>query len=175
MMRPRRLFFGFFLTVFLMPSVSVYAASKMAVIRADASIKGTLELAISQSGQSELRFGNVPSSPAPTEMGPLTVVIDVISNTGERYQLDQLLNGALQNENGDQIAVQNLKFKTSSQHSAGTVVPTPTPASTSSQTIFVSDMLGTSDTINADYTLTAPANQPPGDYSMSLTYTVSAL
>ena len=164
-----------FLTLLLIPAIPVHAASKTVTIRTDASIQGTLELAISQSGQSELRFGNVVSSPTPTTEGPLTVDINVISNTGERYQVDQFLNEVLENENGDQIAIENLKFKTSSERSVGTVIATPISASAAAQTIFVSDSIGTSDLISAEYTLTTPAFQAPGNYSMSLTYTVSAL
>lgn len=153
----------------------LYAASKTATIRSEAFIKDILELSVSQTGQSQLSFGNVESSSSPQELGPLRVTLIVTSNSGERYQVTELLSGPLANSNNDEIAVENLKFSSTSERSPGTGVPSPIPASTSSQTVFISDSVGSSDTINVEYMLTAPANQPPGDYSMTLTYTTSAL
>ena len=154
---------------------TLHAASKSVTIRSLASIKDTLELAISQAGQSDLRFGNIVSTSIPVEAGPLTVAIRVTSNTGQRYQVAELLNGPLLNANNDQMGVENLKFKSSSATSAGTVVSSPIAASASAQTIFISDNAGTSDTLSVEYTLTVPPSQAPGDYSTLLTYTVSAL
>ena len=154
---------------------TLHAASKSVTIRSLASIKDTLELAVSQAGQSDLRFGNILSTSMPVEIGPLTVIIHVTSNTGERYQVTQLLNGPLQNANNDQLGVENLKFKSSSVTSAGTVVSSPIAASASAQTIFISDSAGASDTLSVEYTLTVPPSQAPGDYSTLLTYTVSVL
>ena len=133
------------------------------------------ELAVSQSADSELRFGNVRSSSTPTEVGPFIIKVDVTSNTGERYQVTQALNGPLQNTSGDKISAENLKFKTSSAKSVGTTVQALEALTVQSQTIYLSDNLGSSDTISIDYMLTAPAFQPPGDYSALLTYTASAL
>ena len=154
---------------------SLHAASKTATIRSEAFIKDILEMTVSQSSQSQLSFGNIAMSSTPKEIGPLRVTVKVTSNSGERYQVTELISGPLQDANNDQIAVENLKFKSASERSAGTGVSSPMTASNSSQTVFVSDGLGSSDTINVDYTLTTPADQPPGDYSMTLTYTTSAL
>ena len=141
-----------------------------------AYIAPLLELAISQTGQSELRFGNIrPSAIDTTQVGPITLLIDVKSNTGDRYQVIQTINSALENSEGDKIDLSNLRFKTSSIKSNGIAIASPTPVSASSQIVFTSDAQGTSDTISAEYTLTVPASQAPGDYSALLTYTVSSL
>ena len=154
---------------------AVDAASKTVTIRSEAFIKDTLELAISQAGESELRFGNIRSSSQSTETGPLKIILHITSNTGERYQVTEHLKGPLRNASNNRMGVENLKFKSSSAKSSGTVVSTPTAASASPQTIFVSDNAGSSDSVSVEYTLTAPANQAPGDYSAPLNYTVSAL
>lgn len=166
---------GFFCFLCVSVPEALFAASISQTIRSEATIKVILELAISEVGESELRFGDIQSSSSPTEAGPLTILINVTSNTGERYQVTQLLNSPLRNAGGDQIDVANLKFKTSSSKSSGTGVSSLTAVSASTQTIFVSDTLGSSDAISAEYTLTTPAFQAPGNYSAPLTYTVSAL
>ena len=168
-------FTTFFIALFAGATASIYAQSKSVTIISEASIKPALELAISKSGASELQFGNIVSSGTPTETAPLTILIDIYSNTGQRYQLTELINGPLQNANGDQIGLQNLKFTTSSAKSTGTAVSTATTASSAPQTIFTSDTDGTSELVSAQYVLTPPALQAPGDYSTVLTYTVSAI
>ena len=153
-----------------------FAASKTVTTDARASVGSILELTVSQQGQSELRFGNImPSALGPQEVGPVVMMIDVKSNSGERYQVTQAVNSSLQNSDGNQIDITNLKFKTASSKSNGTGVDSPAPVSASSQIIFTSDSQGTSDTITAEYTLTVPSSQAPGDYSTLLTYTVSSL
>ena len=152
------------------------AETKTAFTNTTAYITPLLELAISQTGQSELRFGNIrPSAIDTIEVGPLTILIEVKSNTGDRYQVTQTINSALENAEGDKISLDHLKFKTSSAKLNGTAVASPTPVSASSQIIFTSDAQGTSDTISAEYTLAIPPSQAPGDYSALLTYTVSSL
>jgi len=153
-----------------------HAETKAASTNTTASIAPLLELAISQTGQSELRFGNIrPSAIDVTQVGPITLLIEVKSNTGDRYQVTQTINSALENSEGDKIDLERLKFKTSSLKPNGTTIASPTPVSVSSQIIFTSDAQGTSDTISAEYTLTVPPSQAPGDYSALLTYTVSSL
>ena len=153
-----------------------HAEIKTVVANTTAYIAPLLELAISQTGQSELRFGNIrPSAIDTTQVGPITLLIDVKSNTGDRYQVIQTINSALENSEGDKIDLSNLRFKTSSIKSNGIAIASPTPVSASSQIVFTSDAQGTSDTISAEYTLTVPASQAPGDYSALLTYTVSSL
>ena len=105
----------------------------------------------------------------------MTVKIRVTSNIGETYQVTQSISNSLENAQGDQLSLENLKFKTTSALSTGTTVSTLTPVTRSPQTIFVSDPGGASDTIQAEYMLTVPASQAPGDYSAILTYTVSSL
>ena len=153
-----------------------FAETKTVTTNTSASVGSILELTISQAGQSELRFGNIqPSAIDTKETGPVVIVIDVKSNTGERYQVTQNITSALANSNGDQIDIANLKFKTSSASSSGTAVNSPIAVSTASQIIFTSDSQGASDTIKAEYTLTIPPAQASGDYSALLTYTVSSL
>ena len=164
-----------FFLVILGLSGDLHAASKSVAIYSEANIPNTLELAISQTGQSELRFGSVPSASSPSVLGPLIINLNIASITGERYQVTQQLSGPLRNLDGNQIGVENLKFKSSSSKAVGTVVSTSVSAGASAQTVYVSDGLGTSNDLSIEYTLTAPPNQAPGDYSAPLNFTVSAL
>ena len=72
------------------------------------------------------------------------------------------------------MSLDQLKFKTTSSKLKGSTIDSPMPVSASSQIIYTSDVEGASDTISAEYTLTVPASQAPGDYSALLTYTVSS-
>ncbi len=153
-----------------------HAATKTVVADTRAFIAPLLELSISQEGQSELRFGNIrPSAIDTIEAGPIAVLIEVRSNTGNRYQITQTINSALVNAEGNQMSFDQLKFKTTSSKLKGSTIDSPTPVSASSQIIYTSDAEGASDTITAAYTLTVPPSQAPGDYSALLTYTVSSL
>lgn len=155
---------------------SVFAGTQSISVNAKADIPTILELKIEETGQSELRFGNIqPSAIQTIEAGPVVVRIHVTSNIGETYQVTQAMSNTLENTQGAQMGPENLKFKTKAVLSTGTVISSPTPVTKSPQTIFVSDAKGTSDTIQAEYMLTVPASQAPGDYSAILTYTVSSL
>ena len=154
---------------------TLLAASKTATIRSQAHINDMLELTISSSGASELRFGNIRSSPNSIKTEPITIVVSVISNTGQRYQVSQLLNGALENAQGDRILPEHLQFTTASENLTGTVISDPTGLIPGPQTIFISNSAGSSETIRAQYTLSPPPYQAPGNYSALLTYTASAL
>ena len=152
------------------------AETKTITANSQATIAPVLELTLSEAGQSELRFGDIrPSALGPIEAGPVLIVIEIKSNTGERYQITQMVNGSLKNSAGDEIAPEQLKFQTTALKSAGKTVPTETAVSASAQIIFESDTLGSSDTIEARYTLTVPPSQAPGDYSALLTFTVSTV
>ena len=163
------------LNLFILQSFA-FAETKNVSVNVKASIETVLELNIEQTGQSELRFGNIRASATQvTATGPIVVRIHITSNVGESYQIMQSVGSSLVNSQGDRIDLENLKFKTRAAKTSGTVVVTPTSVSKSPQTIFVSDAKGTSDIIQAEYTLSVPASQPPGDYSTLLTYTVSSL
>jgi len=155
---------------------SAGAASQTFSIQSQAQIPTILELAISQTGASELRFGNIrPSALDATEAGPLSIIIDVTSNIGSRYQVTQAISGPLLNASGDEITPDHLTFTTTSTHSTGSAVGSPTVVVASSQAIYTSNPQGASDSIRADYKLTIPPSQAPGDYSAQMTYTVSSL
>ena len=152
-----------------------YPETKSVVADTRVFVETILELTISQEGQSELRFGNIrPSAIDATEAGPIIMLIEVKSNSGDRYQVTQTISSPLENSEGDKIDLDHLRFTTSSSKSNGGVVSSPTPVSASSQVIFTSDPQGTSDTISAQYMLSVPPSQAPGDYSTLLTYTVSS-
>ena len=159
----------------LLPGV---AMAELTTGRADskAFILPTLELTVSEQGAQELSFGGItPSSLGPTEAPLRTILIDVHSNVGEKYQLTQALNGELQNIEGQTILLDHLKFKTMAVKSTGIAIPDFIAVAQSTQTIFTSDDKGTSESITALYRLTIPPSQAPGDYSAMLTYTVSSV
>ena len=165
-----------FCALLVFSAVNAFAASKTVTANSSAVIGSVLELTVSGQGRSELRFGNIqPSGTAPVEAGPVVMIVHVESNSGERYQVTHATSGPLQNPDGYRIELENLKFKTSALASNGTVVSSLTPVSLAPQVVFTSDLEGSSDTVQAEYTLTIPANQPPGDYSTFLTYTASTL
>ncbi len=165
-----------FLSIFLSLPHSAAAASKTVTIESAASIKSVLELTVSQAENSELRFGNIrPSPTVTTEAGPIKISINLTCNTGQPYQVTQTISGPLENGSGGQISPDHLKFQSFSGKSIGTTVASPTPVTPSSQVIYVSDLQGTSDTVQTVYNLTVPPAQAPGDYSALLTYTASAV
>lgn len=154
----------------------VFAESLNVSVNTTVNVSTILELNIEETGQSELRFGNIrPSAIQATEAGPVIVKIHVTSNIGEIYQVTQTMSNPLENTQGVQMGFNNLKFKTTAAKTAGTVIATAVPVTKNPQTIFISDLKGTSDTIQAEYLLTVPPSQAPGDYSALLTYTVSSL
>ena len=164
------------LTGLVISTSPVHSEAKTLITDSKAIIGAVLELAVSQKGQSELKFGNIrPSALGPTEVGPVLMVIDVKANTGERYQVTQVMSGSLENAEGRKLGLEYLKFKTAGSKSNGAGVASPTNVSASAQVIFTSDANGSSDTITAEYRLTVPPTQEPGDYSANLTYTVSSL
>lgn len=162
----------------LIPFWPGVAGAESKVVRADshALIVPVLELTVSQQGARELSFGDIsPSSLGPTETTPKIIAIEVHCNSGEKYQVTQALGGDLENAAGDKLSSKNLKFKTVSGKSTGQAVPDFTPVEQGTQTIFISDEQGTSETLSAQYRLTVPPSQAPGDYSALLTYTVSSV
>jgi len=175
MKKPSLLSLLIFLWVLCSP-IQAEAALKSAVADYKATIIPILELAISQEGQSELKFGDIlPSGAGPTTSLPKTIVVEIKSNTGERYQVTQKLAWPLQNAAGDGIELENLKFRSSSAGGSGSPVTDFTPATDSAQTVFISDNAGTGEVVSIEYELTIPPAQAPGDYSSLLTYTVSSL
>ncbi len=152
------------------------AESKTVTADSKALIVPVLELSVSQQGVSELRFGEItPSSFGPIQAAPKLILIEVHSNSGEKYQVTQAISGALENIDGKTIGLENLKFKTTSAKSTGHAVADFTSFAPGSQTIFTSDDQGTDDIISAEYQLTIPSSQSPGDYVALLTYTVSSV
>lgn len=172
-MKPKVLFFALFYAFF--GALAAQAETRTITADSKASISPILELSISQQGQSELKFGNIrPSAIETVQAGPVTIIVQVNSNSGERYQVTQAVGSELSNADGETIPSSNLQFKTSSAH-GGFPISTLTPVSDASQIIYTSDTAGNSDTISAEYTLSVPESQAPGDYSGLLTYTVSSL
>lgn len=142
-----------------------------------ASVGSVLQLTVSQNAGSELKFGNItPSALGPTLATPQTITIDVQSNSGTKYVVTQLVNGSLDNGRGDKIGLENLQFRTASEKSTGAAVSsfTSMTAAASSQTIFTSNDQGDGETIQAEYQLSIPPSQAPGDYSTFITFTVSS-
>lgn len=175
-MKNLSVFFMIVVAPFIVLCPPTFSETKTIITDAKAHIGAVLELTVSQKGQSELKFGNIrPSAIHTTEVGPVVMQIEVKSNTGERYQVTQTMNSALENAEGSKMAAEHLKFKTASSKSNGAVVSEPTPVTAAAQVIFTSDTQGSSDTISVEYTLTVPPSQAPGDYSALLTYTVSSL
>ena len=175
MNRSYPLFLSFFCLLFL-PFQDAQAATK--TLRADshAEIVPILELSVSQQGARELKFGDLmPSSLGPTDAPVQTILVEVHCNSGVPYQVTQALSGELENAQGETIPLDNLKFKTTSLKSTGKGINDFTSVTSGTQTIFISDKEGTSDSVTALYRLTIPSSQAPGDYSALLTYTVSSI
>jgi hypothetical protein len=154
-----------------------FADAKSASLESIASITPILELSLSRNAQSELRFGNVGSSSlAPVVLSDTkTIQLEVLSNTGEKYILTQSTNGPMQNASGDIIALENLSFRTQTKGSTGTAVSSFTPVTGSTQTLFSSDDTGAAESVTAEYQLSIPPSQAPGEYSTLITYTVSSV
>lgn len=166
----------FFLICSLAMPVQAFAVSTTVTIGSKASVTPTIELMVQGQKESELRFGNIaPSAASETVSGPMTMKVEVKSNTGERYQVTQNLANPLQNETGVAIPLENLSFTSRSENAGGTITEAPTKLISNHQTVYISDAQGKSATILIDYTLNVPANQAPGNYSATITYTASTL
>ena len=153
-----------------------WGASKQATAITSASVPGILQLSLSQNTQSELRFGNISSSIlGPTLSTPQSIQIEVTSNTGVKYILTHTASGPLDNGQGQSIPLADLQFRTVAANGTGTAVPSFTATIPSAQTVFSSNEQGTSETVSAEYQLTVPPAQAPGDYSAFITYTVSSV
>lgn len=163
-----------FLILFIAGTAS--AASTTVTVGSKASVAPTIELIVQGQKDSELRFGDVlPSASGESTTGPMTMRVEVQSNTGERYQVTHHLNNPLQNESGIAIPLENLSFTSKSSHSKGTVYESPVELTPEQQTVFISDAAGMGDTVFIDYSLKVPAKQAPGNYSTTITYTASTL
>lgn len=166
----------FAILAFLLTDPALQAATSTVTVNMQAEVPVSIQLSVSPEGQSELKFGNIqPVASQVTQAGPVTVAVKVDTNSGQKYQVTQTANGALQNADGDTISAESLKFMSSALNAGVTTVSSLTPVSGLNQTIYVSNELGEGDTISADYTLTVPPNQPAGDYSTLLTYTASTI
>ena len=164
------------LAVFLLGASPTFAGSQAAALTSQADIIPILEMSMSENAQSELKFGNVgTSSLGPTTTPSKMITIEVLSNTGQKYILTQAASGPLDNGQGSTIGLENLKFKTAALRYTGHPVSDFTAVASSSQTIFASDELGSSETVSAEYQLSIPPSQAPGDYSALLTFTVSSV
>ena len=154
----------------------VLAGSELTSFTSAASVGPILQMTVSQNTDSELKFGNIiPSALGPTQAAPQIITIDVQSNSGTKYVVTQVANGALDNGRGDTIGLENLRFRTASGTTAGAAVPDLTPMTAgAAQTIFTSNDQGESGTIQAEYQLSVPSSQAPGDYSTFITFTVSS-
>ncbi len=163
-----------YLSFFL--GTDVHGASKSVLSQTKATIAPILELTVAEQGNSELKFGSIrPSALDPTVAGPITVQINVVCNSGERYQVSQATTGPLSNLTGAKIDLEKITFRSAGAKTAGTGVSVLSPISESAQVIFTSDASGTSDSVLTEYYLNVPPAQEPGDYSTNMIYTVSTL
>ena len=155
---------------------TAWGATKQTSLLTSASVPGVLELSLSQNVKSELKFGNVNSSMlSSTTSAAQSILIEVVSNTGEKYILTHSASGPLDNGQGQSIPLADLQFRTEAAHGSGMAVPVFTSMTPSAQTIFTSNEQGASETVSAQYQLSVPASQAPGDYSAFITYTVSSV
>lgn len=104
------------------------------------------------------------------------VLIEIKSNIGRRYQVNQRLFSDLANNEGKAIPSQNFTLKEESIETKGTLqFPVPTEVKPKEMILFVSDKDGSSDKFKVIYTLTPSTEIIAGDYSARITYSISEI
>jgi hypothetical protein len=104
------------------------------------------------------------------------VLIEIKSNIGRRYQVNQRLFSDLANKEGRSIPSQYFTLKQESVETKGTLqFPMPTEVKSKEMILFVSDKEGSSDKFKVIYTLTPSTEIIAGDYSARITYSISEI
>jgi hypothetical protein len=131
------------------------------------------ELLVTPEAGGVIRFTGV--RPSQSSKGS-EVVIEVKSNTGRQYQVNQRMLSDLVNTNGDTLSSKFLKIKEEGLDTKGTLkFPSVMPLTAGELILFVSDPLGSGDKFKVIYELTPSMDIKAGDYSAKIVYSILEL
>lgn len=120
-----------------------------------------------------IEFSNVK----PTEPPRITeVLVEVVSNTGKRYQVSQDVYSELTNKEGVKIPKQYFTMRTQSMDSKGALkFSTKQEVEKGNGVLYISDNHGSADKFKVVYELECPKDINAGDYSTRIAYTLSEI
>ena len=101
------------------------------------------------------------------------VVIEIKTNTGKKYQVNQNVIAALSDKEGNVIKPKYFTVKTEAMETKGVLkIPQSQEVSPGDVVLFVSDDAGSSDKFRAVYELASPMDVKAGDYSTKISYSL---
>jgi len=103
------------------------------------------------------------------------VHVRAFNNTGERYQVSQVISRPFTNAKGDAIPQDHFVAVMKAATSGTTSYLGATPVKIGETTIFSSDARGGSSEFDIDYALTLPKDIGGGNYSAEVTYSISLI
>lgn len=120
-----------------------------------------------------IEFSNVK----PTEPPRIAeVLIEVVSNTGKRYQVSQDVYSELINKEGVQVPPQYFTMRTETLDTKGTLkFPVKQEVKKGNSVLYISDNKGLFDKFKVVYELECPKDINAGDYSTRIVYTLSEI
>ncbi|MCX5713571.1 MAG: hypothetical protein NT033_01915 [Candidatus Omnitrophica bacterium] len=123
--------------------------------------------------RSEISFQNLkPGGPAQTN----EVIVDVKTNLGKKYQLDQSIMSELTDKEGDVIPFKYFTLAMQSLDTKGSLrYPQKEALKKGDMVIFVSDLKGSPDKFKLVYELSCPDNLKGGYYGSRITYSLTEI
>jgi len=120
-----------------------------------------------------IEFQNVKASEPPRVS---EVLIEVLSNTGRQYQLNQEVLSELTNKEGDTVPTRYFTMRTESLNTKGKLrMSSFEEVQKGSTVLLISDDRGSADQFKIVYQLESPKDIKAGDYSTKITYSLTEL
>lgn len=137
-----------------------------------ATIRPELSLTVEPETGSRIELGTIDSSPTESRRSrPVHVAVRVFSNLGRPYQVTQQLRTPLANQDGQQLAPEQLLV---SQSDGSPEAGAPRGLAGAPQVVFASDAKGRSADRSLTYQLQVPPDTAAGDYQGTILMTVTA-
>ena len=131
------------------------------------------ELLITPEPGGLIRFNDVKLNQPPQTS---ELLVEIKTNTGRQYQINQHLYSNLANKDSDVIPSKNFTLRQESINTKGALKFTaPSEVKSGDTILFVSDRDGSPDKFKLIYELTATPEVKAGDYSTQITYSISEI
>jgi len=101
------------------------------------------------------------------------VIVEILNNTGKRYQLNQNVLSELVDSQGNRIEAKYFTFRSESMETKGTLKATEKQAAKKGDSIlYISDNSGSSDKFKIIYELEGSLDIKAGDYATRISYSL---
>ncbi|MGE5196948.1 MAG: hypothetical protein ACM3IL_00355, partial [Deltaproteobacteria bacterium] len=131
------------------------------------------ELSITPESGGLIRFNDVKLNQPPQTS---EIAVQIKTNIGRPYQVNQHLYSDLTNKEGDVISSKNFTLREEGVDTKGTLkFSSPAEVKSGDTVLFTSDSEGSSDNFKVIYELTSTPEVKAGDYSTRLTYSISEI